>query len=177
MEYHRQWKERQQRINSRSVVQVEAKKIEEQRQRIKEEQENKKQEEIELQKLRERITRQRDYIYVASNHDDVIKSEEDKRFWRLSSTYMPSIYVMPENIRRICAEVCIKHNVKWIDIISDRRFRPIMLPRFEVMYRLRTETTYSLPRIGKILGGRDHTTILHGYERFKYMIENQEVIL
>ncbi len=33
------------------------------------------------------------------------------------------------------------------------------------MYLLREHNHYGLAEIGKMLGGRDHTTILHGYEK------------
>ena len=39
------------------------------------------------------------------------------------------------------------------------------------MYLLREETGASLPHIGAVLGGRDHTTVLHGCERIAVTIE------
>ncbi|KZY05254.1 MULTISPECIES: helix-turn-helix domain-containing protein [unclassified Sulfitobacter] len=39
--------------------------------------------------------------------------------------------------------------------------------RHEVMLRLKEETDLSLPAIGRLLGGRDHTTIMNGIERAK----------
>ncbi len=35
------------------------------------------------------------------------------------------------------------------------------------MYLSRTLTDISLPKIGQILGKRDHTTIIHGYEKIR----------
>jgi chromosomal replication initiator protein len=42
------------------------------------------------------------------------------------------------------------------------------------MFLIRQETNTSLPRIGQILGGRDHTTILHGCEKIGAQIETDE---
>jgi chromosomal replication initiator protein len=39
------------------------------------------------------------------------------------------------------------------------------------MYLIREETDSSYPQIGAQLGGRDHTTILYGYERISSQIE------
>jgi chromosomal replication initiator protein len=39
------------------------------------------------------------------------------------------------------------------------------------MYLILEETGESLPQIGALLGGRDHTTILHGCERIASLIE------
>ncbi len=51
------------------------------------------------------------------------------------------------------------------------RSRAIARPRQIAMYLIRKETGASLPQIGAILGGRDHTTILYGCERIADMIE------
>ena len=40
-------------------------------------------------------------------------------------------------------------------------------PRHIAMYLMREETTQSLPAIGAELGGRDHTTVLHGYRKIE----------
>jgi chromosomal replication initiator protein len=42
------------------------------------------------------------------------------------------------------------------------------------MFLIREETDASLPQIGRILGGRDHTTILHGCEKIGSQIETDE---
>ncbi|MBP1464162.1 chromosomal replication initiator protein DnaA [Candidatus Chloroploca sp. M-50] len=45
------------------------------------------------------------------------------------------------------------------------RSRNIVGPRQVAMYLLREETECSLVDIGNLLGGRDHTTVMHGYEK------------
>lgn len=51
------------------------------------------------------------------------------------------------------------------------RSRVIARPRQVAMYLIRQETGASLPQIGAVLGGRDHTTILYGCERISKLIE------
>ena len=51
------------------------------------------------------------------------------------------------------------------------RSRSIARPRQIAMYLIREETGTSLPQIGAVLGGRDHTTILYGCERITELIE------
>ena len=51
------------------------------------------------------------------------------------------------------------------------RSRAIARPRQIAMYLLREETDASLPQIGAALGGRDHTTVLYGYDRIADLIE------
>jgi chromosomal replication initiator protein len=43
-----------------------------------------------------------------------------------------------------------------------------------VMYLVREETETSLPRIGELLGGRDHSTIIHGCDKIASQIETDE---
>jgi chromosomal replication initiator protein len=45
------------------------------------------------------------------------------------------------------------------------RSRNIVVPRQVAMYLLREETESSLVEIGNALGGRDHTTVMHGCEK------------
>ena len=51
------------------------------------------------------------------------------------------------------------------------RSQAIARPRQVAMYLIREETGASLPQIGALLGGRDHTTILHGCTRIADLIE------
>ncbi len=52
----------------------------------------------------------------------------------------------------------------------DRR-RNVSWPRQVAMYLVRDITGKSLPCIGRMFGGRDHTTILHGIESVKRRME------
>lgn len=78
---------------------------------------------------------------------------------------------------QIIREVCIKYNISLEDLISERRHKAIVQPRQEAMYRLCTETDWSLPRIGRALGNRDHTTVLHGRRAFQKRLDSGEVKL
>jgi chromosomal replication initiator protein len=50
------------------------------------------------------------------------------------------------------------------------RTKEIVLPRQVAMYLLRAETDASLLEIGGELGGRDHTTVLHGIKQIERSI-------
>jgi chromosomal replication initiator protein len=54
------------------------------------------------------------------------------------------------------------------------RRRTVSVPRQLTMFLIREETNASLPQIGQILGGRDHTTIMHGCEKINTQIEIDE---
>jgi chromosomal replication initiator protein len=51
------------------------------------------------------------------------------------------------------------------DFKAKKRTRAIAYPRQIAMYLARELTDNSLPKIGEEFGGRDHTTVLHAYEK------------
>ncbi len=65
-------------------------------------------------------------------------------------------------------QVVAKHfNIELKDMRSRRRTNAIAFPRQIAMYLARELTDYSFPEIGKAFGGKDHATIIHGYEKIK----------
>ena len=56
-------------------------------------------------------------------------------------------------------------NLRVEDLKSQRRTRNIAHPRQIAMYLSRKLTDMSLPKIGEEFGGRDHTTVIHAYEK------------
>ena len=53
------------------------------------------------------------------------------------------------------------------DLHSKKRSRSIAFPRQVAMYLCRELTESSLPAIGQFFGGRDHTTVLHAYDKIQ----------
>lgn len=68
--------------------------------------------------------------------------------------------------QKIINEICRKHGFTKSELLSARRAVPLVAARHEAMYRLSKETSLSLPMIGRRLGGRDHTTVLHGIRKY-----------
>jgi chromosomal replication initiator protein len=50
-------------------------------------------------------------------------------------------------------------------LLGDSRARPIARPRQVLMYLLRTQLGVPLEEIGRVVGGRDHTTVMHAVEK------------
>jgi chromosomal replication initiator protein len=57
-------------------------------------------------------------------------------------------------------------------LTSSKRSKEVATARQVAMYLSRELTKNSLPDIGKQFGGRDHTTVLHGYKQIKRLIES-----
>lgn len=63
-------------------------------------------------------------------------------------------------------EVVAKYyNLRPEDLKTKKRNRAVAYPRQIAMYLCRELTELSLPKIGECFGGRDHTTVLHAYEK------------
>ncbi|MGA2775145.1 MAG: chromosomal replication initiator protein DnaA [Candidatus Omnitrophota bacterium] len=53
------------------------------------------------------------------------------------------------------------------DLKNRRRNKTVVVPRQIAMYLSRELTDLSLPEIGEFFGGKDHTTVLHSYNKIK----------
>ena len=65
-------------------------------------------------------------------------------------------------------------NLRVEDFKSARRTRNVAFPRQIAMYLCRKLTDTSLPKIGEEFGGRDHTTVIHAYEKISSSLKEDE---
>ena len=82
-----------------------------------------------------------------------------------------------ENIQKTVADY---YKIKVADMYSKKRPASIARPRQIAMYLAKELTKKSLPEIGELFGGRDHTTVLHavrkiGGERLQVIELNQQL--
>lgn len=56
------------------------------------------------------------------------------------------------------------------NIVSERRTKDITRPRMVAMYLCRELTPRSYPQIGRMMGNRDHTTVMHGANKISSLI-------
>ncbi|MDO8562264.1 MAG: chromosomal replication initiator protein DnaA [Candidatus Limnocylindria bacterium] len=76
---------------------------------------------------------------------------------------------------RVVETVARHYNVPVEQLRGRARDRQIVLPRQIAMYLMREETEAPLLRIGEALGGRDHSTVLHGCDKIeREMAENDD---
>ena len=72
------------------------------------------------------------------------------------------ILVLKPSHAQIIRQVADKHGIEVEHMIGPRRTRPLVNARIEAYCRLYNECPQmSLPAIGRAVGGRDHTTVLH----------------
>ena len=66
---------------------------------------------------------------------------------------------------KILDAVAEAEGVEVKDLLGQNRSAKIAVPRQLAMYLLRTYNEISLPQIGEMLGGRDHTTVMYGIKK------------
>jgi chromosomal replication initiator protein len=79
--------------------------------------------------------------------------------------------VDPDQIIRTIAD---EYGITVDELLSSSRSQRVALPRQIAMYILREESDLSLPKIGEILGGRDHTTVMYGHEKITDLLERDK---
>lgn len=89
----------------------------------------------------------------------------------LADLLLPSTEINPSRVVDLVAE---SFSLTSERLIGRDRSRAVALPRQIAMYLLRREADISLPQIGKVLGGRDHTTVMYAIDKITDMLERDE---
>ncbi len=79
--------------------------------------------------------------------------------------FLPSADVIIEEVGKF-------YNISVSDIKGQTRTKEIVLARQVAMYETRRLTSQSLPEIGQVFGGRDHTTVMHSLKRVEGLVKN-----
>lgn len=104
--------------------------------------------------------------YKLSNHWlDMIRAESDSlTFGKLKLT-------------RIVKLICQVSDTTELQIIGPRRVKSIVRPRQLIMYLARKYTHLSYPEIGRLLGGKDHTTVIHAERKIQELIDSEDELV
>ena len=81
--------------------------------------------------------------------------------------------ITPELIIR---EVHKYYQIPIEDLLGKKRTKEIVTPRQITMYLLRHEASLSYPEIGKEMGGKDHSTIMHGCKKIEADVSKNQKI-
>ena len=73
---------------------------------------------------------------------------------------------------QILDAVATYYRVPVADLVGKKRDKTIARPRQIAMYMMREETQLSLPEVGRVLGGRDHTTVMYGCDKINKELEH-----
>lgn len=76
----------------------------------------------------------------------------------------------------IIEAICEYYNIKPTQLKGSKRDARIVGPRHLCMFLLKEESTLTFVEIGNLLGGRDHSTVMHGVEKVRKNVEKEEKI-
>jgi chromosomal replication initiator protein len=74
-------------------------------------------------------------------------------------------------------EVCQEFSITREELLSRKRTARIALPRHVAMYLCRHHTDRPLAAIGAALGGRDHSTVVHGVSAIERRLGRDDRLL
>jgi len=99
--------------------------------------------------------------------------DEVKNILQSINTITPKSSLTSKMILKNVAEF---YDINLNDLTGSSRKKELVGPRQIAMYLMREEIKASFPNIGSELGGRDHTTAMHAYEKIKQEIEKDEKV-
>ncbi len=80
------------------------------------------------------------------------------------------------SIKNVATVVANFYNINERALYDKTRKKEVVKPRQVIMYLLREDFNTSYPYIGQKLGGRDHTTVIHAYEKIKQDIKGDSLL-
>ena len=101
------------------------------------------------------------------------EAEAEKRK-RLAAATQQKEILASESIQAIRQAVCTAYGVSERDLLSDRRTGELIKPRKVAYYLAKEFSRFSLPVIGRHMGGRDHTTVLSGIRRLTKQLKEDK---
>lgn len=92
-----------------------------------------------------------------------VSRRQEYRYYPKGQKYGPPSPTRHQMVLATIEAIAIRHGCTLSDVLGKSRI--YTLARQEAMYALREKWKLSRPRIGQIMGGRHHTTVLHGCRR------------
>jgi chromosomal replication initiator protein len=113
-------------------------------------------------------------IYNLSGRTEIGQQELDKTLSGLTSAAVNlNLNVKYQNPESIILAVSRVMGVPKAEIMGKSRLQDVAMARQIAMWFMKYELNLSFPAIGKVLGGKDHSTILHGCQKIETCRINQ----
>lgn len=122
-----------------------------------------------IRELEGALTRVIAYSSLTNNKNITVDLAAEALKDIISSTQTRSITI--DLIQDVVANY---YNLSVQELKSQRRTRNVAYPRQIAMYLSRKLTDMSLPKIGDEFGGRDHTTVIHAYEKISAALKSDD---
>ena len=129
---------------------------------------------------------------IASSTDSSIRELEGKLLQITQVLKAQNLDASPENIAsylnktpkkalslthtQVLSNICNYFNITMKELTGPKRQKGLVLPRHFTMYILSEELGMTVEKIGQVLGGRDHTTVMHGRDKIKELISKDREV-
>lgn len=128
---------------------------------------------------------------LAQSLESNIRELEGKLIQILQISKAQTLELTPENIskylsrpkklvsldpRKVLSLICGYFNLNLKDLSGPKRQKELVLPRHIAMYLLTEELRLTVEKVGSLLGGRDHTTVMHGRDRIRKLVNTDREI-
>ena len=113
--------------------------------------------------LTAQLTETRDELRKARARLEWIEGEVQRKedLWQVNST---------QRAKFMLRDIARSHGVGTAEIVGERRHQHVVKARHALMWEMCKHLTWSMPRVGRFLGDRDHTTVLHAKRRVEAAI-------
>ena len=100
-------------------------------------------------------------------HEPPLWQQSDMSFDAHVSDYQDWFSPNVSPTRRYIGRRAVQLGFTYADIIGKRRHIPLVAVRQLLMWEVKTNFDKSFPEIGRLFGGRDHTTALHAFRKIE----------
>jgi chromosomal replication initiator protein len=90
------------------------------------------------------------------------------------TSFQPSSIKKNVTPKQLIHTVSLYFDIRIEDLLGKSREKKLAFPRQIIMYLMREEMKSSYPSIGNELGGRDHTTAMHAYDKISECLTEDE---
>lgn len=124
---------------------------------------------------------------IAQSSEASIRELEGKLMQILQSLKAKNLEATPENIasflskapqkklsltyKEVLSFICRYFDLTSRDLIGPKRQKELVLPRHITMHILAEDLGLTVEKIGQIMGGRDHTTVMHARDKITQLIQ------
>jgi chromosomal replication initiator protein len=109
--------------------------------------------------------------YVFSTNQTLTLSVVQSLVGASSPSPAPTHRSNPNDLLKL---ICETFGITQKEILSKKRTQTLVVPRQIAMYLFRQDLGLNLETIGQILGGRDHTTVMHGIDKVTKLLATDQ---
>lgn len=129
---------------------------------------------------------------IASSTESSIRELEGKLMQILQTLKAKNLEASPENIAshlgsspkklltlthsQVISSICNYFNITSKELTGPKRQKGLVLPRHFAMYILSEELGMTVEKIGQVLGGRDHTTVMHARDKIRELVSKDREV-